>query len=509
MTKFKKLIALRIFSQTLFFLLFLYVFWFTAYPLRSALPPDIFFTTDPNIMIFTSISERLLLPGLLYSAAMLVLTFVLGRFFCGWVCPLGAMTDAVNTFRRWKNGLKEAANRKVRPIKYFLLALLLVSAVLGVQAAWIFDPLVIAARFISLNLIPAITFLTEKLFIFLMRDMHVRGPVYDIYHVLKTSVLGVKVFYFANAVVIFLYFILIVGAALLVARIWCRALCPLGAIYSYIAGFSLLRRVVVKCTNCGLCVRDCRMGAIKDGGSYLKRECILCMDCVYDCVAGKTKFSFAGNDLRSGLKEPAVKTDAGTGGVSRRDFLFLIFGSAVFPGFLKQKRGALRAPVIRPPAALREDEFVDRCVRCGNCMKVCPTNGLQPVMAETGIEGIWTPKLVPEIGYCEYNCNLCGQVCPTGAIRRLSIEDKKNIKLGTANIDRSICIPWAQGKGCIVCEEHCPVPEKAIKLIASNVKGGILEKPVIDAELCVGCGLCQNKCPVRPVRAVTVTPGGS
>jgi MauM/NapG family ferredoxin protein len=161
--------------------------------------------------------------------------------------------------------------------------------------------------------------------------------------------------------------------------------------------------------------------------------------------------------------------------------------------------------VIRPPGALPEEEFIDRCIRCGNCMKVCITNGLQPVMFESGIEGVWTPQLVPEIGYCEYNCTLCGHSCPTGAIERLPLEKKRLARLGTAIVDKSICIAWAQHKDCLVCEEHCPVAEKAIKTTTGDTGDGVL-KPVVDPALCIGCGTCQSRCPVRPVRAIRVIP---
>jgi ferredoxin len=142
-------------------------------------------------------------------------------------------------------------------------------------------------------------------------------------------------------------------------------------------------------------------------------------------------------------------------------------------------------------------------------MKVCPTNGLQPTMLETGVEGIWTPHLVPEIGQCEYSCTLCGNVCPTGAITKITPKQKETVKLGTAKVDRSICIAWAYNQECLVCEEHCPISDKAIKIVEEVVMGNVVKKPVVDPNLCVGCGICQNKCPVRPVRAIKVSPKGA
>jgi ferredoxin len=232
------------------------------------------------------------------------------------------------------------------------------------------------------------------------------------------------------------------------------------------------------------------------------------MDCVYDCPERETRFEW--RSTKENFKR--IQKDTGAGkGISRRDFLLLLLSAFSLAG-LKARRGwsfwsgenatgLLATGIIRPPGALRESEFVDRCIRCGNCMKVCITNGLQPVMFETGLEGLWTPQLVPEIGYCEYHCTLCGNVCPTGAIPSLPVEIKKKTKLGLARIERSLCIPWSKNQECIVCEEHCPVSEKAIKLTGA----GIL-KPLVDSDLCIGCGICQSVCPVRPVRAVHVFP---
>lgn len=139
-------------------------------------------------------------------------------------------------------------------------------------------------------------------------------------------------------------------------------------------------------------------------------------------------------------------------------------------------------------------------------MRICPTNGLQPAIFESGFSGIWTPHLVPEIGYCEYNCNSCGNVCPTAAIPKLSLVDKKKQILGIAIIDKNICIAWLENKECIVCEEHCPVSQKAIKFNVEFFNGKRVPKPYVDISLCVGCGICQNKCPTRPARAIRVLP---
>jgi ferredoxin len=169
--------------------------------------------------------------------------------------------------------------------------------------------------------------------------------------------------------------------------------------------------------------------------------------------------------------------------------------------------------LIRPPGSVPEPEFLERCIRCGECMKVCPTHAIQPALLEAGAEGTWTPFLDMDVGYCEYECTLCGQVCPTDAIRELSVEEKQKVKIGLAYFDRNRCLPYAYARSCIVCEEHCPTPTKAIwyeevEVLTSRGERVVVKQPRVEAELCIGCGICQNKCPMSDRAAVLVTSVG-
>ena len=169
--------------------------------------------------------------------------------------------------------------------------------------------------------------------------------------------------------------------------------------------------------------------------------------------------------------------------------------------------------LIRPPGSLAEDDFLTRCIRCGECMKVCPTNVIHPTTLEAGLAGIWSPFLVTEIGYCDYICTLCGQVCPTGAIEELTVEEKQQVHIGTAYLDRSRCLPFVFATTCIVCEEHCPTPKKAIwfeEVTVYDRDGNPkqLKQPHVDPELCIGCGICEVKCPINDPAAIRCRSGG-
>jgi MauM/NapG family ferredoxin protein len=165
--------------------------------------------------------------------------------------------------------------------------------------------------------------------------------------------------------------------------------------------------------------------------------------------------------------------------------------------------------LLRPPGVLREEDFLDKCVRCGECMKVCLRSALYPASLQTGLYSLYTPTIVPRLGYCEYNCSLCGQVCPTGAIPKLPLEQKKKAVIGLAVVDKNHCLPYAKKMNCMVCEEHCPIPDKAIRFetvreLDYNGKAVSLKKPYVVDDLCTGCGICEYVCPLEEKAGIEV-----
>jgi MauM/NapG family ferredoxin protein len=228
-------------------------------------------------------------------------------------------------------------------------------------------------------------------------------------------------------------------------------------------------------------------------------ECILCLDCAVTCPEDAISFRpRLGLDWHRGF-------DPG-----RREALG---GLAVSLGLLALTRTDRvahqpRADRLRPPG-VDEDDLLAACVRCGACVRTCPSHGLQPSVTQSGIEGLWTPILVPRLGHCDYSCTACGQVCPTGAIPRLTLAEKRQTPLGKAYIDQTLCIAWSGRAPCIVCEEMCPVPDKAIHLEERQVAHGegdtlTLQMPIVRHERCIGCGLCESKCPVQGQAAIRV-----
>ena len=213
---------------------------------------------------------------------------------------------------------------------------------------------------------------------------------------------------------------------------------------------------------------------------------------------------------------PEGKKPAGLG-LKRRTVLGAglvgLSGGLIFRIQPRTSKKSFSPLLVRPPGAVAEQEFLARCVRCGECMKVCPTNAIQPAALEGGLEAGWTPVMKMDIGYCEYECTLCSQVCPTQAIRLVSVEEKQKLKIGLAYFDKNKCLPYAYGRTCIVCEEHCPTPKKAIwfeETDVVNIRGERqrIKQPRVDVDLCIGCGICENKCPIKAEAGVRVFSGG-
>ncbi|MDD5475174.1 MAG: 4Fe-4S dicluster domain-containing protein [Syntrophales bacterium] len=158
--------------------------------------------------------------------------------------------------------------------------------------------------------------------------------------------------------------------------------------------------------------------------------------------------------------------------------------------------------LIRPPGALPEEDFLRRCIRCGTCMKACPSNTLQPVWLEAGLGGFFSPKVLPRRGPCYPFCNVCGSVCPTGALRPLSPQEKMWAKIGTAHIIKHKCLAWEWNKECLVCYETCPYGAIDIR----RVPEAALPVPFVVPHKCSGCGACEYHCPAQAGSSIVVEP---
>lgn len=496
---------IRRFSQGLFLLLFLFLFIQTESKGNDELgyPVRLFLDFDPLIFVTTLLSSHAVAKAFYLSLITVVVTLVFGRVFCGWLCPLGTLNNLVGSIRRKQPaGMYERWYRT----KYYILLTILASSIFTLQPAGILDPISLTIRSFSVSIFPGLNYAIRSTFdsIYSSNPLGLAALTEPIYTILKKTVLTFEQALYNQSVLIGTLFFIVLGLNLLEKRFWCKYLCPLGALLGILSRFSLLKRSVSEgCTTCGACQAVCQGNAHPAAHeSWKASECVGCWNCDDICPENAVRFGFQKN-----VTTPAMNLGR------RRVITSLLSGVAAVPLLRAvpiSKTGAQEPTLLRPPGALEEKEFLKRCVKCGECMKVCITNGLQPTLFEAGMEGIWTPTLVPRIGYCEYRCTLCGQVCPTDAIRKLPFAEKAKVKIGLAMIDPGRCLPLAHGLPCIVCEEVCPTPKKAIWFEEKRVRDRngrlvTVKQPHVDLDLCIGCGVCETKCPVLGKPAIYVT----
>lgn len=528
--KIRQLIWLRRLSQALFLCFFIYLLIISRLPqdiylnyslefsteqdLRLEQPVTFFFQLDPLVGISSLLSSRILIKGFIWAAGILILTILLGRVFCSFLCPLGTLHHAVGWVKPALKGARMIqANQKTssQRWKYFLLIAMLTGAILGLNATGLLDPIALLFRSTALAVLPAFGTGLRAIFDTLaVSDSKILSTLSYAGEVLVSPVFGFTSQAYQTGWFIGLVFLMILFLNRIRPRFWCRTLCPLGALLGIFSRFSILKleQYSEKCTHCNLCTRHCQGAASpKPGTKWDTAECLMCFNCHNVCPEDALAFKF--NWTFNANKQPDIGKRALLGGL-------LAGVSMPFLARLDGQLDKISDPrLIRPPGSLPESQFLKLCQRCGLCMKACPTNVINPTLAEAGVAGFWTPHLIMIQGYCEYTCTLCGSVCPTGAIQDITLAEKigRPIKVGSAYIDRGRCLPWSGNAPCIVCQEVCPTSPKAIYLKQAVVtspdeKKLLVQLPHVDLQKCIGCGICENKCPVRGFPAIRTIAAG-
>lgn len=522
----------RIVSQVFFFALFLFTLWTTWFSRLEGYPVSLFLEIDPLVGFATALSTHTVYRWLYRGLFILIPTLILGRFFCNWICPYGTLHQFVGwLFRIRKNqdSIQKNRYRRLFEVKYLILTVFLVMAAFGSLQIGLLDPICLLVRSFTVAIMPASDLATINLAAALRESLGM-DPEPLLLLAAKPGATHARVF--AGSWLVGFMLAGLVAANWVIPRFFCRVLCPLGAFLGVLSRFALWRidRDVNKCTDCNACMTSCE-GASDPQAALRKSECFVCFNCIDDCPEDALAFRFVPPQNAFDKAKTAISKilhlEKPAPAVPRRRWLFAAIGGLLaypFVRFSGAASGKSASPMaIRPPGSVAEKEFLERCIKCDQCINVCPTNVLQPAsLAQSGIEGFWTPVMDFGTGFCQLNCTLCSEVCPTGAIQKTTLAQKLGlqehqeagpISLGTAFFDRGRCLPWAMETPCVVCEEVCPVSPKAIGTYNEEItrwdgKKVMLNKPYMRPELCIGCGICEHECPVSDQRAVYVTAIG-
>ncbi len=427
----------------------------TWWPVRE----DLFFLFSPLITVVTAAAAGVTVPGVVLSLLMIALTLVFGRFFCGWMCPLGALIDVTEwLYRKKRKLLKQegvADPERMSQVKFGILLFVLAASFASVQWIHFLDPMVIMTRTVGMALLP------------IRRPLMAGDPF---------TVQYSEQFLLFTAVILLL--------SVWASRFWCRFLCPLGAFFGLLGRFALFDFALDNCKGCPKCQKACPTGAIPTAKpeDFKPQECIRCFNCL-DVGCATTSRSF-GRRRKDAVRYTPVH-------MPRRTFLTWFLGGLTGAAYLTSSASGEphKKIIMRPPFSADEDLFLDLCLRCQACVNVCPNNAIQPLFMESGLYGFWSPVLKPTAGYCEPLCNRCGQVCPTAAIGPFDIRSKYEVKMGTAYLMKARCIAHMDGRACGKCIPKCPTGAIAFMV------DGTRNLPIsIDYMLCVGCGVCENVC---------------
>lgn len=449
---------------------------------KELVPAETFLAIDPLVSISTAIASRTWVWSLLWAGVMLAVCVVFPRGFCGYICPLGTLIDLFD----WVIG-KRVERFRVKHdgwwvhLKYYILTGVLIAAMFGVLLTG-----VVAA-------IPVIT----RGFLFTLAPLQM-GAARGWHQVPPLN---------AGHFVSIALFAVVLALGFFRPRFWCRYVCPSGAVFSVFNFWRVgERKVESSCIKCNKCVEICPFDAIKPDFTTRTADCTLCQTCGGVCPTHAIKFVERWNltDLKKENDPPTHEIP-----LARRGFMASAAAALVAFAGVKKVFGARlddpnRYVPVRPPGSLPEPQFLQACIRCGECFKACPNNVLQPMGFEQGLDGLWTPQVVANWSGCDPSCNNCGNVCPTGAIRALPLIEKRSAKMGLAIINEKTCLPHAGREACQMCVDECTVAGyNALEFVRVGVEvdkdglpveGSGFAAPVVIPSKCVGCGLCQSRC---------------
>ena len=409
----------------------------------------------------------------------IVVTAVCGRVYCSTVCPMGTTMDVFGRLGHLKKGyfFSPSRFRVRRSITIISVAAFLV----GIPAMLnLIDPAAAFSRVASWAVTPAFR------------------PV---------------AFSAGAALTAYATLAIVAAVAFARGRLLCNTLCPVGAVLAEISRYSVYHIDINtdKCIGCGLCTEKCKSECIDPNSHTVDpARCVVCFDCTAACPNAAISYRRG----RHRLAMPMMETAGSSRLMDRRDFLAAVMGGIPAMALASETMNPDLEPLnpVHPPGLHSSTDLRLRCTGCGQCSAACPTGIIRPVESLGSLRTPLRPVLEFDSGCCLYDCTACTQVCPTGALSRLSVSEKHRFVIGKARIVPAFCIEFNTGEGCGECARRCPKraitinpveepvasPGHAADIPEKTALGKIRRLPRVDVDECIGCGTCRYVCPARP-----------
>nr|WP_320058613.1 4Fe-4S dicluster domain-containing protein [uncultured Bacteroides sp.] len=420
-----------------------------------------------------------------------VLTLLMGRIYCSVICPMGVFQDVMSRISRLfaKKKKKFTYSRPKTLLRWIVLAVTVLAFVFGISfVVGLLDPYSAYGRMITSIFKPAYMLCNN-----LLESIFSRQENYTFYKV------DIAIRSILSVVIGSATFLLIGFLAWRNGRTWCNTMCPVGTVLGFLSRFSVfkIRIDLNKCTSCGICATKCKASCINVSTHAVDySRCVNCFDCLEDCRQEAISFMPSIAITRQGVD--ASKRRFMTAGITTA----LVAPQALLHAqstLLSTGKAYKKKNPLTPPGSVSLEHFQEHCTSCHLCVSKCPSHVLKPAFMEYGLEGMMQPTVDFEKGFCNFDCTVCGDVCPTAAIKPLTVQQKHVTQIGYVVFILENCIVHTDNTSCGACSEHCPT--QAIAMVP--YKDG-LTIPQVDREICVGCGGCEYVCPARPYRAVHI-----
>lgn len=423
----------------------------------------------------------------------LILTILFGRVYCSTICPLGTLQDVViHLTKKNKKRKKFLHSKEYFWTRYSILGIVVIAFLAGnTFLINMLDPFSNTGRILSQIVNPVLT-ITNNLFAFTLEKLN----IYLIYPI------EVKIFYLSLIVFSVFFSLIVLFMAYKRGRLYCNIICPVGTLLGLISKLTIFKLKIDKksCEGCGVCANVCKAECIDKSGKEIDfSRCIACYNCLVVCPSDSINYKFGDYD-----KKPIKVEDSRREFLSRTSLFFIALTTSALSQIKIIPKKKSTKPVNKnsyssPPGSKSVDHFNSNCTACHLCVTACPTKVLQPSFLEWGVFGILQPFMDYQTSFCNYDCRVCGEVCPTGAITKITSLQKESIQIGRAIFVKENCIVETENTACGACSEHCPT--KAVMMV--DYKNG-LKIPEVKNEYCVGCGACEFACPVKPYKAIYV-----